>query len=179
MVPNLTDKDLIACMVEGGAENAIINILLDSNSLIFTRNQLIDRKPIARMGVKDFQNRYLKMEYDSPISVVLVIDSRSEQFKLTAAYQHQVKQIIKVLTTPEIESLIVVAEGKWDEFKKSQHKKPSDYCRIVLGMSDVKSVKSVSEYFSNADFLLDTIREYHRVHPPKNNEVTLFDLLKF
>ena len=38
--------EYVACICEGGAEETIINILLDNNCLIFSREQLLEEKPL-------------------------------------------------------------------------------------------------------------------------------------
>lgn len=37
-------KCLIACICEGGAEHAIMDILLDNNAIIFSKSDLLDEK---------------------------------------------------------------------------------------------------------------------------------------
>ena len=80
---------LIACMCEGGAETAIMDILLDNDLLIFNREQLIDETVIPRTSVRTFEKNYLRREYDNKVLVLRVIDSRNEQFNLSKAYRHQ------------------------------------------------------------------------------------------
>lgn len=42
MTINIPSTSLIACICEGGAETAIMDILLDNNLLIFTREQILE-----------------------------------------------------------------------------------------------------------------------------------------
>ena len=62
-------------------------------------------------------------------------------------------------------------------FKKSG-KKPSDFCKENLRMSDVKSYDYVFNYFSNSGILVEAIKEYHRTAKIPKGEYTLLDLLK-
>ena len=173
----ISKSSLIACICEGGAETAILDILLDNDLLIFGREQLIDESVISRTSVKEFERRYLRQEYDGKILILRVIDSRSEQFNLSKPYQCQV-ELINVITAPEIEILIIASLGKYEDYRKSGIKKPSDYCKTVLAMKNVKSQKFVSEYFADPEFLVKSIKEYHRVHKQKSNESSLYDLLE-
>lgn len=168
---------LIACICEGGAETAIMNILIDNNLLIFNRKQLIDESVINRTSVKEFEKRYLRREYDQRILILRIIDSRREKFNLSKAYRCQV-DIINVITAPEIEILIIVSKSKYDDFCRSGIQKPSEYCKSVLKINNVKSPKFIKKYFNNTNFLVRSIKEYSRVHRQSNNENTLFDLLK-
>ena len=132
---------------------------------------------MPRTSVKEFERRYLRMAFDQKIIILRVIDSRGEEFNLSKAYRCQV-EIINVITAPEIEMLIIASQKKYDEYKRSGVKKPSDYCKNVLGIKNVKSPKYIKEYFSDSDYLIDSIKEYNRVHKQKNNEASLYDLLK-
>ncbi len=175
---DLPETSLIACICEGGAEIAIMDILLDNNLLRFTRDQLIDEKIIPRNSVKDFEREYLRREYDEKIVILRVIDSRREAFKLSKAYQHQVKKIINVISSPEIEMLIIVNEDRYQDFCKCKGVKPSDYCKSTLKMKNVKQQSFVRDYFTDPQALVESIKKYHGVHKQKNDEASLFDLLK-
>lgn len=177
MKVNISSSSLIACICEGGAETAIMDILLDNDLLIFKREQLLEESVLPRTSVKEFERRYLRMAFDQKIIILRVIDSRGEEFNLSKAYRCQV-EIINVIMAPEIEMLIIASQKKYDEYKRSGVKKPSDYCKNVLGIKNVKSPKYIKEYFSDPDYLIDSIKEYNRVHKQKNNEASLYDLLK-
>lgn len=174
---SITSSSLVACICEGGAEIAIMDILLDNDLLIFKREQLIEESVLPRTTVKVFERRYLRQEFDQKIIILRVIDSRREKFNLSKEYRCQVK-VIDVITAPEIEILIISSKKKYDEYCRSGVKKPSDYCKNVLGIKNVKSPEFVKNYFSNPDFLIDSIKEYHRVHKQKNTEASLYDLIK-
>ena len=87
MEVNISNSSIIACICEGGAETAIINLLLDNDMLIFSRNQLLEEEVLPRTPVKDFEKRYLRREYDGKITILRIIDSRSEKFNLSKAYR--------------------------------------------------------------------------------------------
>ncbi len=52
------------------------------------------------------------------ISVIRILDSRRENFKLSKAYANKV-DVINVITAPEIEMLIIFNEDKYKEIKQS------------------------------------------------------------
>lgn len=74
-----------ACICEGSAESAIIDILVDNNLLIFTREEMLDERVIRYRSAKNFEERYLCKGFDEPISVIRILDSRRESFKLSKA----------------------------------------------------------------------------------------------
>lgn len=127
----IPDSSLIACICEGGAETAIMDILLDNNLLIFKREQLITENVIPRTSARDFEKRYLRVEYGKKIIILRIIDSRSEEFRLSRAYKCQV-EVIDVITAPEIEMLVIIKENKYVEYFRSRVSKPSDFCKQNL-----------------------------------------------
>lgn len=71
-------EELIACIVEGGAERAIIDLLLDNRCLCFDREDLLDADLLldkAARNAKTFQRRYLSRGYSSPIKVYRILDN--------------------------------------------------------------------------------------------------------
>ena len=165
-----------ACICEGSAENAIMDILLDNNPLIFTREEMLEEEVIRCRNGRRFEEKYLRKGFSERISVIRILDSRRENFKLSKVYEHKVN-VINVITAPEIEMLIIFNEDKYKEFKKSG-KKPSDFCKEDLKMAHVKSYRFVKDYFSDSDVLLAAIRKYHETSKIRKGEYTLLDLLK-
>lgn len=98
-----------ACICEGSAENAIMDILLDNDLLIFTREEMLEEEVIRCRDGKRFEEKYLRKGFLEKISVIRILDSRRENFKLSKAYEHKV-DVINVITAPEIEMLIIFNE---------------------------------------------------------------------
>ena len=165
-----------ACICEGSAENAIMDILLDNNLLIFTREEMLEEEVIRCRDGKRFEEKYLRKGFLDKISVIRILDSRRENFRLSKAYEQKV-DVINVITAPEIEMLIIFNEDKYKEFKKSG-KKPSDFCKDDLNMTSVKSYRFVKDYFSDVYILLAAIRKYNEISKIRKGEYTLLDLLK-
>ena len=165
-----------ACICEGAAESAIIDLLVDNGQLLFSREDMLDEKVIRCRSAKTFEERYLRKAFTEKISVIRILDSHREDFKLSKAYQYKV-DVINVVTAPEIEMLIILNEGKYKEYKKSG-KKPSDFCKMELKMKEVKSYTFVKTYFNDVSVLVDAIIEYRRISNIQKGEYTLKDLLK-
>ncbi|MDO5378572.1 MAG: hypothetical protein Q4G52_09585 [Clostridia bacterium] len=151
----------VACICEGTAEEVIVSKLLDADRLIFTRDDLLDGEIIRTRSAAAFEQRYLRKGFQDKITVMRVLDSRRENFKISKAYEHKI-EVINVITAPEIEMLIILNERKYDIYRRSR-KKPSDFCKEYLKMSSVKSRKFVEDYFSNTNRLIEAIREYRRI----------------
>ena len=165
-----------ACICEGSAENAIIDILLDHELLIFSREEMLEEEVIRCRDGKRFEEKYLRKGFMDKISVIRILDSRRENFKLSKAYEHKV-DVINVITAPEIEMLIIFNEDKYKEFKKSG-KKPSTFCKEDLKMADVKAYDFVKKYFREPETLVAAIKKYHEMSKIQRSEYTLLDLLK-
>ena len=165
-----------ACICEGAAENAIIDILLDHNLLIFNREEMVEEEVIRCREGRKFEEKYLRKGFKDKISVIRVLDSRRENFKLSKAYVGKV-DVINVVTAPEIEMLIIFSEDKYKEFKKSG-KKPSDFCKENLRMTEVKSYDFVRNYFRDPEVLVDAIKKHHAMSKVPKGEYSLLDLLR-
>ena len=50
----------IACVCEGSAEAAIIDVLVDNNLLIFTREDMLEENVIRCRSAKTFEERFLR-----------------------------------------------------------------------------------------------------------------------
>lgn len=86
-----------------------------------------------------------------------------------------------VITRSEIESLIFVREKQYEEWR--QHRKsipkPSDWCIQKLGMREVKSRAFLTEYWEDADQLVEAITQYtSMLGSHKRDQLNLCDLLK-
>ena len=165
-----------ACICEGGAERAILDLLLDDHKLIFEREDLIEEELLRCRNAKDFERKYLKKAFSETITVYRILDSRNENFKLSKAYEQKV-DVINVVTAPEIEMLVICNEGRYKEFKNSGNK-TSVYCKNSIKYKNVKSYEFVREYFSDMHILLNALHEYKRVSKIRKGEKTLWDLLK-
>ena len=108
--------------------------------------------------------------------MIRILDSRREEFRLSKAYEQKI-DVVNVITAPEIEMLIIHAEGAYDQFKRSGEK-PSEFCKINLRMHDVKSYDFVKQYFSNPQLLVKAIKEYRRTANIPKGEYSLSDLLR-
>ena len=166
-----------ACICEGGAETAIMDLLLDQNKLIFSRDELLEGEILRTRKGKEFETRYLKKNFSGKITVYRILDSRRENFKISKAYQQKV-EVVNVITAPEIEMLIICNEGKYHDFEKKKNMSPSEYCKSILKMKNVKSVSFVKEYFADVSILEKSLHENKRISKVRKREKTIYDLLR-
>lgn len=110
-----------ACICEGSAEEAIIDILVDNDLLIFNREEMLEERVIRCRSAKRFEERYLRKGFDEQISVIRILDSRREEFRLSKAYEQKI-DVVNVITAPEIEMLIIHAEGAYVNGQSIKHR---------------------------------------------------------
>ena len=126
---------------------------------------MLEECVIRCRNAKRFEERYLRKRYDEKISVLRILDSRSK------AYEGKI-DVINIITSPEIEMLIILSEGEYVSFKHSG-KMPSDFCKSDLKMHDVKSYDFVKGYFSEPSVLVKAIKEYRRISNVPKGEYCL------
>ena len=139
----------VACICEGSAEQAVMDLLLEEDKLIFNSDKLLDGEIIRCRDGKTFESKYLRKGFKDKITVLRILDSRREDFKLSKAYAGKI-DVINIITAPEIEMLIICNENKYEDYKKSK-KKPSSYCKEDLSYKNVKSKTFITEYFEDVD----------------------------
>ena len=72
----------VACICEGAAERAIMNILLENDKLIFTFDNLLEGKVLRCRKAEEFEKQCLRKGFTEQITVYRILDSRRENFKL-------------------------------------------------------------------------------------------------
>lgn len=175
---------LVACICEGSYEQVIINKLLDEGKLIFSREELLDEDLLDCRSARQFEERYLNKSFSKKITIIRILDSRSEEFPLRETYKKKIEKVINVVTSEEIEILTIINEGKYSDFqskkrqKHNRNMKPSEYCKGELGFSDIKKRAFVEKYFDDTEVLVSAIKEYKRLKRIPKGECCLCDLLK-
>ena len=177
---NKNDNTIPALICEGGAERAIIDLLLDNDKLLFSRDDLLSGDIIKERDAPTFQKKYLRMSLEKKIVLFRVLDSRRENFRLGVAYRDKVS-VKNVITAPEIEMLYIISVGKYSDYMRvggPSAIKPSDYCIKVLKAKRVKKPEFITQHFKSIDFLIDVLKEYKRLSCIRKGEYTITDLLK-
>lgn len=175
-------KILIMC--EGPNELKVINILLDSGKLKFTRDDLLDMRPFHARQLTSPQLKPAFDAYHGDIEVYRIGDKMTDSLKIPKDLSAIIKSQKKFCTKPELEMLLIIAEHKIAQFEKVKSKqKPKLFCKENVVFNSKKYDNSSAfyeDYFKNkTDLLIYAITEYHRIHGKhKSDEGYLFDLLK-
>jgi hypothetical protein len=167
----------VLCLCEGGAEIAIMNMLLDEDLLIFNRDMLVKEQVHPRLPVRKIESKFLNKSYAKKVVIVRIIDSKNEQLKLKKVYRQKFDNE-KILTKPEIEIIIIHDFNKYSEYcKVKSSKKPSEYCKSELNLHDVKDKDFMNRYFDgDVDKLLNALKTYKS--KCSKDHKTIYDLVK-
>jgi len=163
-----------AIIVEGTAEKIIMQCLLQANYLRISNNELLGRKILHTRNAKLFAKQYLSHSFEEKVRLYRILDSKKEVFKLPKAYEQKVT-VTNVLTTPEIEMLLICSEGLLLAFKRINGKKPSDFMKDQLHLN-VKTT-AFNDHYWDADKIVKAVIDYHRTSGTKN-EFEIYDLLR-
>ena len=162
-------KLLIMC--EGPNEKEIIDILLEHGKLIFTADDLLGLVPYHARQIKNSGQ------------VKAALNIYPEEVTIPAEYKHKIVGEEKYCTKPELEILLIISEGLYDQYEKVKSKmKPKDFAKqnIKLGKKRYNnSTQFYRDYYgNNVDSLVSAIIEYRRKKGThKKDELYLADLL--
>lgn len=166
----------VICICEGRFEEDLINFLLEHNKLKFTTFDLVDEKVTRTRKAAKIQQEFLNRSYSHKIIILRIVDSKSEKFKLAPAYLRKIKEIDDVVTSPEIEILVVIDKSDFTKFQK-QKLKPSQFCKVAYKLTNIKQAGFVFDYFKDIKKLINAIKKYKSIH--RNDTCYhLADLLK-
>ena len=112
------------------------------------------------------------------IRIIRILDSPKENFKIKKPFNQKVVAIDNFYTRPEVEILVIIAEGHYDTYTNNfKHIKAHDYCINQLKISRVKNYDFIKEYFSNTDKLIEVLRKYSH-YSRVSGYNSIYDLLK-
>lgn len=176
----------ILLICEGNNEEVLLNLLLDSNNLSFTRDALIGQRVYP---VRQISNPIIKTDlkhYGMPVKVYRVGDTQNDELVIPNDLRQIVskKEIYKYCTKPELEILLIITENKINEYEKVKSTQtPKQFAKANIKFNGKKYDQSsifFEEYYRNRiDDLVRSINEYKRIRKKhKKEELYLADLLK-
>lgn len=175
----------IACFYEGTSEKAILDMLIDSELLIFERNDLVDEtflsmQELSKKNIDNFSQRILRqVDSEEKIDIIIVQD-RFIVPKFSESYDDKIGNIYIVLTKPEIEMLMIQEKGWYNEFQKVKSStKPKTFVaqKLKKKSAEITSYKFIQKYFTPASLKL-SILELAHVSKKAKNSYLLSDIVK-
>lgn len=177
----------ILVMCEGPNEKAVVNMLLDAGCLEFSEDELVGLTVYhARQLTAPVIKTALSI-YTGEFAVYRIGDSMTDKLPVPADYQGRIMGVRKFCTKPELEMLLIIAEGKESEFgkvKAGKHRmKPKDFCKANVVYNRKRydnSTQFYRDYFgADIETLVRVIKKYKQTHGAhKKDEEYLADLLK-
>lgn len=178
-------KLLVMC--EGPNEKAVVDMLMDAGCLEFTRDDLVNLTVYhARQLTAPVIKTALSI-YTGDFKVYRIGDSMTDKLSVPADYKDRIKRVRKFCTKPELEMLLIIAEGKEAEFEKvkagKNSKKAKDFSKANIVHNRTRynnSTQFYRDYFgSDIETLVGVIKKYKQTHGAhKKDEEYLADLLK-
>lgn len=105
-------------MCEGPNELAIVTMLLDAGRFIFTRDDLLGLVPYHARQLSSTAVRTNLNQYAGTVKVLRIGDTLTDKLKISKDDQEKIKSVEKYCTKPELEMLLIIAEGLTAEFEK-------------------------------------------------------------
>ena len=141
---------MIACIYEGGAEKAVLDLLMENECLYFSKADLLSGDFIRQVSGKVFASRFLGYSIkENSIDLIRVQDSRRADLGLPSTYLCKIRSEVKCLTRPEIEMLVIIAEDCHDDFQK-RRMKPSHRSTARMSLAFLKSRPTGSSVAASA-----------------------------
>lgn len=177
----------ILLMCEGQNEEAILNILLDNDLLVFTRDELIGLKSYA---IRQLNHPVIRTElkhYGSVVKVYRVGDKQNDKLSIPNDLRKIVlkNDIYKYCTKPEFEMLLIINEGLEKEYEKVKSKmSPKSFAKKNISLNGWKydqSTEFIKEYYGgyNVKNLVDNIKKYKTYKKQHaKDELYLADILR-
>ena len=172
-------KYLIMC--EGPNEKRIIELLLENNKLLFTKNDLVGLVPYhARTLTSPVIKLALNM-YHGDFVVLRVGDVQNDVLKIPKEYKKRIVSIEKYCTKPELEVLLLLCEGMYAKYLGC-HMNPKSIAKDCISYNHRRYDNSTlfwNEYFVNRiENLVWCLHEYKRIKKHNKDELYIADLLK-
>ncbi len=174
-------------MCEGPNGKAVVEMLLDAGRLKFSKDDLVGLNVYhARQLTSSIIKTNLSI-YTGDFKVYRIGDTLTDKLSVPLDYKERIKEIRKFCTKPELEILLLIADGKDAEFEKvkagKDRKGPKSFCKTKVVYNHKRydnSTQFYLDYFgSDIDLLVTAIKKYKQKHGAhKKDEEYLADLLK-
>ena len=121
-------------MCEGPNEKKIIDILLENGCLKFSHDDLLGLVPYhARQITKSGQVRAELNMYPGKVDIYRIGDKQSDRLVIPKDYKDKICHVKKFCTKPELEILLIIAEGRMKEFEKAKSSlSPKEFAKIYI-----------------------------------------------
>lgn len=154
-------------------ENHKIAVNKEKYSLDFLRTR-------GKRSWEELRKRCFEYDYGGNVAIFYLLDSKSEERKsLKSKYSPKEIPVIKVLTPPEIEILLILsnpmAEQAWhNASRKNRQLKPSEFCKSYFNCN-IKNGDNFIRGFGSFSAFEYACKRYKSSHL---EQVCIYDILK-
>lgn len=178
----INSNDFVACICEGNTEKNIMELLLGNNDLIFQEEQLVGEEVLYGKFRKPeiFTDQYLTMDFEDEKIVILIIQDSNTPYQIKPVYLDKIKETCLVITSPEIEMLMIHSLGLYDDYQKVKPRfKPSKYLsqELEIKTSKLKQKEFIIDFYRHHS-LIDAIKMHAQKSSRKRGCYLLADILK-
>ena len=178
------NKLLIMC--EGPNEKTVIDMLLANECLIFSEEELLGLTPFHARQIKNSGQVKAELNiYPGQVDILRIGDKQSDKLDIPKDYRDKIASVTKYCTMPELEMLLIIAEGMFKDYEKVKSAmSPKEFAKANIKLGKKKydnSSKFYVDYFStNIQLLIQSIKEYQRLKGKthEKDEHCLGELLK-
>ncbi|XOQ51784.1 MAG: hypothetical protein ACFWT7_00155 [Succiniclasticum sp.] len=183
---SLDDYVFIYFVCEGTNEEAVLKWLDENDALIIDKdNYSLEycRSSRTVKGRKELANVITGQDYGGKVGTVYICDSHNENWHFRKGCTGRQIDVVKVVTSPEIEILVILALNEMNQWRQQKKENPrlhpSDFCKSVLH-ANIKNGDNFISVFGSVDNFKKVCKQYRRLHREEyeDNELSLFDLLK-
>lgn len=161
---------IAAC--EGKSELILIQHLIERGVFFAKAEELLDDRPIHMRQLKEQAPIINALDINVDIEVYRIGDTQKDLYDLSGFEARKKKiKIFKICTKPEIEILIIIAEGLFQDYCKKRLS-PKEYVKIYI-----KKYKSIEKYIETHD-IIPAIKEYKKLKLHKKGELYLADFIR-
>ncbi len=176
-------KLLIMC--EGPNEKKIIDILLENDLLKFTEDDLLGLSTYHARQIKNSAQVRAELNiYSGQVKVFRIGDKQNDKLIIPVEYKEKILCVEKYCTKPEIEMLLILAEGMERSYEKVKSSvMPKQFAKKNISCGKRKYDNSTSffeDYFGNQPELLAECIKAYRKHNGSHSkdEHYLMELLR-
>ena len=167
-----------ALLVEGSAEQAIVDLLLNNGYLNIDSQDVLYHRSLRVRSADNFAKQYLNTSLSEGIVVCRFLDSKKEKFKLKKVYASKVIERRDYITIPEIEILYIIDNDDYETYTNHSKEKPSIYVNKKYGIG--KSKEEALQYWDGRlPELVQSLKKYkeYKKHD-KDIHHYIIDLIK-
>lgn len=165
---------------EGKNEEAALRWIHENHKIGFETYSLDFLRTRGRKSWDKLRDQCFQYDYGGDVAIFYLLDSkREERENLRSKYTGREIPVIKILTPPEIEILLILAnpetEREWEKAsRKNRQLKPSEFCRQYY-QCDIKNGDNFINAFDSFEQFVLACKTYKSRH---KKQYCIYDIFR-